>query len=174
MDSGPSKGWVVWLTGMPSSGKSTLAERIQRRLTALGRASCVLDGDAVRGAFVPPPDYSPSGRDAFYATLARLAALLASQGLVVLVPATAYRRAHRAEARSLAPRFAEVFVAVDAEECARRDAKGLYAATREGRAQGLPGADLAYEAPEAPEITAQGGHDEEATQAVVDLVTGSG
>lgn len=163
-------GAVVWLTGMPSSGKSTLAGRIRRRLAEEGRPACTLDGDEVRGALVPVPGYTPEARDDFYATLARLAALIAAQGLVVVVPATAHRAVYRAEARARAPRFVEVHVAATAEECRRRDAKGLYAATQEGRASGLPGADLVYEPPEAPDVVAAGGHDEAAAARVVALL----
>ncbi|MFO0762586.1 MAG: adenylyl-sulfate kinase [Byssovorax sp.] len=162
-------GVVLWLTGLPSSGKSTLARKIHAQLARRGRASCVLDGDEVRASLVPAPGYTPEARDAFYATLGRLAALLARQGLAVLVPATAHRAAYRAEARALAPAFVEIHVTTPAAECARRDAKGLYAATAAGKASGLPGADLGYEAPEAPEITATGGEDEDAVQRAVAL-----
>lgn len=164
-------GVVVWITGLPSAGKSTLAARLARRLRGAGRAACVLDGDEVRRAIVPAPAYTKEARDAFYATLARLAALLAAQGLVVVVPATAHRAAYRAEARALAPAFIEVHVAVDADECRRRDAKGLYAATSAGQAAGLPGADVAYEPPDAPEVVAQGGHDAEAIERVLALLS---
>jgi adenylylsulfate kinase len=162
-------GAVVWVTGLPSSGKSTFALRLQERLRDLGRPSCILDGDEVRRALVPAPGYTPEARDAFYATLARLAALVAAQGLVVVVPATAHRAAYRAEARALAPRFVEVHVTASAEECRRRDAKGLYAA---GTA-GLPGADLAYEPPEAPDVVAAGGLDAGAVERVLALLTSS-
>ena len=167
-------GWVVWITGLPSAGKSMLAGRLRERLVEGGTSCCVLDGDAVRAALIPPPSYTPEGRDAFYATLARLAALLASQGLVVVVPATAHKRLYRAEARALAPRYLEVYVETAAPECARRDAKGLYAATREGRAAGMPGADVGYEAPESPDVVATGGLDEHALMRVVAWVAGNG
>lgn len=162
----PASGFVVWLTGLPSSGKSTLASRLRERLVARGRPSCLLDGDEVRKAMVPSPGYTPEARDAFYATLARLAALIAQQGLVVIVPATANRARYRAEARKLAPCFLEVHVAVDAEECRRRDAKGLYAS---GTAE-LPGNDVVYEVPEAPEVTAVGGLDDEAVERIMGLL----
>ena len=158
---------MVWITGLPASGKSTLAARLERRLRGLGRAAAVLDGDEVREALVPRPGYSPQERDAFYETLARLAALLARRGLSVLVAATAPRRAHRASARSLAPRFVEVFVDVPAEECARRDPKGLWAQARAGAAPTLPGAGVPYEPPEAPEVRARGGEDDAAVEAVL-------
>lgn len=160
-------GAVVWITGLPSSGKSTLAGRLHRRLSEAGLGCCTLDGDAVRGALVPAPGYTPEARDGFYATLARLAALLAEQGLVVVVPATAHRAVYRAEARRVAPRFVEVYVAVGADECRRRDAKGLYAATGAGLATGLPGADLAYEPPDAPDVVAAGGEDDEAVERIL-------
>ena len=119
---------------------------------------------------MPAPGYTPEARDAFYATLARLAALIAAQGLIVVVPATAHRAAYRAEARALAPRFLEVHVAVPAEECRRRDAKGLYAAAS-GLTSDLPGADLAYEPPQAPDVVAAGGHDEGAAERVLALLS---
>src|SRR5215468_10133754 len=165
-----SAGAVVWITGLPSSGKSTLAVRLQRQLVEAGRASCTLDGDEVRRALVPAPGYTPEARDDFYATLARLSALIAAQGLVVIVPATAHRAAYRAAARLLSPRFVEVHVAVPADECRRRDAKGLYAAA----VKGLPGDDLAYEAPAAPEVMAKGGLDDEAVGRVMDLLSAPG
>jgi adenylylsulfate kinase len=171
---GPSTragGIVVWMTGLPSSGKSTLAELARAPIERAGFACCTLDGDVVRSALVPAPGYTPESRDAFYATLARLAAMLAAQGLVVLVPATAHRAAYRAEARSLAPDFLEIFVKTDASECARRDAKGLYAAASAGRAAGLPGVDLDYERPESPDLVADGGRDAAAALRLVELLT---
>jgi adenylylsulfate kinase len=167
-------GVVTWFTGLPSSGKSTLAGRALARLRAAGVAAVLLDGDEVRRALVPAPGYAPAERDAFYETLARLAALLASQGLAVLVAATAHRRAHRQRARALAPRFVEVHVAASPAECERRDAKGLWAAARAGTAPLLPGAGLDYEPPESPEVVARGGLDEAALEAVLAAVGPAG
>ena len=161
-----STGVVVWLTGRPSAGKSTLASAACARLGALGCAACVLDGDAVRAALVPAPGYDDDARQAFYATLARLAAYLAGQGLVVLVPATAHRRAFREQARALAPAFIEVYVSAPSDVCAARDAKGLYAGARAGAVAGLPGADAAYEEPAAPDVVATGGHDHDAIERI--------
>lgn len=146
-------GGIAWFTGLPSSGKSTLARAVQSALVARGQANVVvLDGDAVRDALRPRPGYDDAGRDAFYETLARLAAELARQGTTVLVPATANRRAFRERARSLAPgRFVEVFVDTALELCRSRDAKGLYAEASSGGT--LPGVGASYEAPEHPELT---------------------
>jgi adenylylsulfate kinase len=153
VSAGGAAGVVVWLCGLPSSGKSTLARAAAARLREAGRAALVLDGDEVRGALVPAPGYDERARDAFYDTLARLAALAAAQGLVVLVPATANRRAFRARARAMAPSFVEVWVDTPVEECRRRDAKGLYAA----ETAGLPGAGAPFEAPEAAELVVRPG-----------------
>jgi adenylylsulfate kinase len=150
---------VVWFTGKPSSGKSTLARSVHQALLSRGAPVCLLDGDEVRAVLRPEPGYDPAGRDAFYATLAGLAALLASQGMIVLVAATAHARAFRERARSLATRYLEVYVDVSDEELRRRDSKGLYRAADAGRAAGVPGVDLAYEVAESPDVTALGGRD---------------
>lgn len=142
-------GLVVWLTGLPSSGKSTLAREVHGRA---GPGALLLDGDDVRAALRPPPGHDEAGRDAFYETLARLAALAASQGLTVLVPATAHREAFRARARTLAPRFMEVFVDTPVAECERRDAKGLYARARRGEIADFPGVQLVFEPPADAEV----------------------
>jgi adenylylsulfate kinase len=152
-------GKVVWLTGLPSAGKSRLAQGALAALQQRGVAACVLDGDAVRASLVPAHGYSERERADFYETLARLAALLAAQGLIVLVPATAHRRAFRERARQLAPAFLEVWLDTPAAECAARDDKGLYAASGSEHVQTLPGANLGYEPPEHPDIVAHGGAD---------------
>jgi adenylylsulfate kinase len=164
-------GTVVWFTGLPSSGKSTLARSVADRLRKASMAVVLLDGDEVRGALEPSPGYSPEGREAFYETLARLAALLARQGVVVLVAATAHRRAYRDRARELVPRYVEVFVDVPSAECARRDPRGLYAAAAEGKIRGLPGADFPFEIPEAPDVVAAGGRDATAISRILDLLS---
>jgi acetoin utilization protein AcuB len=130
----------------------------------------LLDGDEVRAALVPRPGYSPEARDAFYASLAGIAALLARDRAAVVVAATANRRAYRDRARALAPRFLEVYIDVDPDECARRDAKGLYAATAAGEVRGLPGADEEYEPPDAPDVVASGGLDDAALSTIMDRV----
>ncbi|CAN96175.1 MULTISPECIES: adenylyl-sulfate kinase [Sorangium] len=161
-------GGVVWITGLPSSGKSTLAARAHRALLGEGRASCLLDGDEVRDALVPRPGYDPRARDDFYETLARLAALLARQGPIVIVAATAHRRAYRERARALAPRLIEVYVDVAPATCRERDPKGLYHAAGAGEIGALPGAGADYEAPLAPEVVARGGEDEAALAALLE------
>ena len=130
-------GFVVWLTGLPSSGKSTLAAHVADHLRATGSAALILDEADVRAALRPAPAMDETGHDAFYETLGRLAALCAAQGFIVLVAATAHRRCFRARARSLSPIFLEVFVDTPLEECIRR---------------GNRSAQLEYEPPRSPEL----------------------
>jgi adenylylsulfate kinase len=168
-----SEGTVVWLTGLPGAGKSSLAARIAGRVRALGLACTVLDGDEIRAAIAQPAGQGPAERDAFYGSLARLAALLARQGLVVVVAATANRAAHRERARALAPRFVEVHVATPLDECERRDSRGLYAAARAGAAPDVPGLGAPYEPPLAPDVIASGGDDVAAADRVAALLPAS-
>lgn len=160
-------GAVVWITGLPSSGKSTLARAVLARLAARGRPGLLLDGDAVRAALVPRPGYDAVGRGTFYETLGNLALLVARQGLVAVVAATAHRRAYRDRVRRRASRFVEVWVDASPEVCAERDPKGLWARARAGDAPDLPGVGPAYEPPLAPEVVARGGEDRAAAEAVL-------
>ena len=160
-------GVVVWLTGLPASGKSTLAARVRGALHADGRACCVLDGDEVREALSPTPGYGDEARDAFYRTLGQLAALLARQGLVVVVAATAHLQRYRDAARSAAPRFVEVHVATSLAECEARDDKGLYAGARRGGVASLPGMQVTYEVPDRADVVANGGNDEAAVERII-------
>lgn len=164
-------GVVVWITGLPSAGKSTFAERVAAALRERSAACCVLDGDAVRHALGDVFGYGDEARDRYYEALARLAALVASQGLITLVPATASQRAYRERARTLAPAFVEVHIDVDLAECARRDAKGLYAAVARGEAKNLPGLDAPFEPPASPDLVAHGGHDRAALEALIAELT---
>ena len=160
-------GAIVWFTGLPSSGKSRLARRVQTRLAGECLPCCLLDGDRVRELLHPKPGYSSHERDDFYLTLGSLALELAQQGLIVLVPATANRRQYRDQIRAQAPRFIEVWMTASVDECRRRDGKQLYAQFAGGQVSGLPGEDSSYEAPESAEVTANGGHDDDALLRIV-------
>ncbi|MET0790100.1 MAG: adenylyl-sulfate kinase [Polyangiaceae bacterium] len=164
---GGSSGAIVWLTGLPSSGKSRLARRAQAQLIQDGVACCVLDSDRVRSLLHPRPGYLPAERDDFYRTLGGLALELEQQGLIVLVPATANRRIYRDEVRARALHFIEVWMNAPLDECRRRDAKGLYAHFSSGEVHGLPGEDSTYEEPAAAEVSAHGGDDEDALSEVL-------
>ena len=157
---GRGVGAVVWFTGWPSSGKSTLAREVARRLAAEGTHCVVLDSDEVRHCF-PWLGYSEEDRGRVYEALIGLAGLLSSQGHVVLVPATAPKRAVREEARRRLPRFVEVFVSTSRAESAGRDPKGLY---RDAKIA------FEYEPPLAPEVTTAGASDAAGVASVLDRV----
>jgi adenylylsulfate kinase len=161
---------VIWITGLPSAGKSSLARSIRSALVERDVPSCLLDGDELRNALVPSPGYDDEDRVAFYTTLANLAVLVAKQGIVALVPATANRRAYRDYARAAADRFIEVFVNTPVAECARRDAKGLYAKAGTGEVRRLPGLGAEYEPPLRPDVVAADGFDERAVTRIVDAI----
>lgn len=152
-------GVVVWVTGLPASGKSSFARRLVAHLRAGGRAVVELDGDEVRERVFIGCGFDEASRGRFYEGLAQLAALLARQRLTVVVPATAHRRAWRRRARELAPAFVEVYLDVPSEVCEARDPRGLYRRARAGELACLPGVGAAYEVPEQPDVVASGGED---------------
>lgn len=160
------KGVVVWFTGLPASGKTALAEAVKQRLTIQGTPCCILDGDKVRGALRPPMGYEPKDRENFYSTLGGLAAILAQEGLVVLVSATAPMQRHRDHGRRAAPAFVEVFVDTPLAECEKRDPKGLYKKARKGDLRFFPGVGAKYEPPANPDVLARNGVGDEAIAAV--------
>lgn len=144
-------GLAIWLTGLPSSGKTTLALALRPLLAARGVTTQLLDSDELRRILTPRPRYTNEERDWFYAVLVWLAALLTDNGVNVLIAATAARRAYRDAARSRITRFAEVHVDCAAEVCRARDPKGLWRRAQAGQIAALPGAGAAYEPPPAPE-----------------------
>jgi adenylylsulfate kinase len=152
-------GAVAWFTGLPSAGKSTLARAVADELRQREIHAVVLDSDEVR-ALIPQLGYDEAARNQFYGLLARLAAMLARQGHVVLVPATANRRAFRDAARGLAPAFLEIFVDTPLEECRRRDTKGLYAS----KVADAPGVGTAYERPTAADFHVRSGDTDAAAE----------
>jgi adenylylsulfate kinase-like enzyme len=155
--SGP--GLAVWLTGAPAAGKTAIARELAALLEQEGVRPVHLESDTLRSILTPEPTYEREERDRFYAVLADLAALLAGQGVPVVIDATAPRRAHRRRGREKVARFLEVFVSTPRPVREARDPKGLYRLAREGRAPRLPGATEPYEEPEGAELTVAGDGD---------------
>jgi adenylyl-sulfate kinase len=149
-------GGTVWFTGLPSSGKSTVAAAVEARLLAAGRAAYVLDGDNLRHGLNGDLGFSVSDRAENVRRTAEVAALMADAGVVALASLVSPRRADRAVARQVHERaglpFLEVWVSTPLEECERRDTKGLYARARAGEIPDFTGIGQPYEEPESPDL----------------------
>ncbi len=146
----------VWITGLPSAGKSTLAIALHRALAACTVPCEVLSSDEVRRVLTPEPSYSEEERDRFYAALAWIGELLVRHGVPVIFDATGGRRAYRDRARREIRRFLEVYVDTPLEVCRERDPKGLWRSADAGRASTLPGWGAPYEPPERPDFVVRG------------------
>ncbi|HYP78010.1 MAG TPA: adenylyl-sulfate kinase [Polyangiaceae bacterium] len=146
-------GFTIWLTGLPCSGKSTIARNLARRLLRRGRRVEVLDGDLIRQSLSYGLGFSREDRDRNILRVAFVANLLARNGVVVIVAVVSPYRAARDEARRQLSRFFEVHVDCPLTECERRDVKGMYKRARAGELRGFTGVDDPYEAPLAPELT---------------------
>jgi len=146
------KPMCLWFTGLPGSGKSTIANLLEKRLFAAGRHTYLLDGDNVRHGLNRDLGFTEVDRVENIRRVAEVARLMVDAGLMVLVSFISPYRAERDLARSrFAPgEFYEIFIDTPLEECERRDPKGLYAKARRGELKNLTGIDSPYEAPESP------------------------
>jgi adenylylsulfate kinase len=146
-------GFAIWLTGLPASGKTTLARGLADVLKRTGHPVQVLDSDRLRRVLTPEPTYSRQERDWFYRTMVFIGRLLTQNGVNVIFAATAVRRSYRDQARDAIDRFAEVYVRCSLETCMARDEKGIYQKALRGEATTVPGLQVDYQAPEHPEVT---------------------
>jgi len=145
---------ILWFTGLSGSGKSTIADGVERRLTALGRHTYLLDGDNVRHGLNRDLGFTDADRVENVRRVIETARLMADAGLIVLVSFISPFRAERrlARERLADDAFLEIFVDTPIAECERRDPKGLYHKARVGELRNFTGIDSAYEAPEAPDL----------------------
>ena len=148
------KGQVIWLTGLSGAGKSTIANLVDRRLHALGRHTCLLDGDNVRHGLNRDLGFTEEDRVENIRRVAEVARLMADAGLIVITAFISPFRAERRMARERMPEgeFTEVFVDAPLAVAEARDVKGLYAKARAGQLANFTGIDSPYEIPEQAEI----------------------
>ena len=145
---------VVWLTGRPSAGKSTIANLVERELLALGHHTYLLDGDNVRHGLTKDLGFTSADRVENIRRVAEVARLMTDAGLIAIVSFISPFRSERRMARDLveAGEFLEVFVDAPLDVAEARDPKGLYAKARRGELRNFTGIDSPYEPPEAPEL----------------------
>jgi adenylylsulfate kinase len=151
-------GFVVWLTGLPASGKSTTAKLVADELEASGLLVERLDGDVVREHLSKGLDFSKADRDTNIERIGWVASRLARAGVAVVVSAISPYEEARRKARTLTEAYApfvEVYVATSIEECVRRDPKGLYARAYAGEIADFTGVSDPYEQPSDPELRLQ-------------------
>ena len=147
-------GAVLWLTGLPGAGKSTLARALERRLFARGGSPILLDGDTLRDGLNSDLGFTAEDRTENIRRLAEMATHLAKNGHIAIVAAVSPSRDDRTAARRIADRlFREVYVATPAEVCEARDPKGHYAKARAGQLASFTGIGSDYQPPLASELT---------------------
>jgi len=165
---------AIWFTGLSGSGKSTIANLVDRKLHALGRHTFILDGDNVRHGLNRDLGFSEADRVENIRRAAEAARLMIDAGLIVMVSFISPYRSDRDAARErFEPgEFLEVFVDTPVEECRRRDPKGLYRRADQGLISNFTGVSAPYEAPLSPEVrltTAEASAEELADRVIVEL-----
>ncbi len=152
---------VLWFTGLSGAGKSTVADRLEQKLHALGRRTYLLDGDNVRHGLNKDLGFTDQDRVENIRRVAEVARLMSDAGLIVLVSFISPFRSERRMARGMMDEgeFVEIFVDTPLEICEARDPKGLYKKARAGELKNFTGIDSVYETPMNAEITLNAGED---------------
>lgn len=173
---GGGRGVTVWLTGLPSAGKSTIAGRLATTLKAEGRRVIVLDGDEVRERLNKGLGFSKEDRDENVRRIAYVARLLTEAGAVAIVAAISPYRSARDAARHEIGAFAEIFVHCPLDECIRRDVKGLYKKALAGTIEHFTGVSDPYEPPLEPEMVIETSREtvQDSAERITAFLKGSG
>jgi len=147
-------GCVVWLTGLPASGKTTIARALESGLTKRGHLAYVLDGDNVRHGLNSDLGFSPADRHENIRRVGEVAGMMAEAGVITIAAFISPYGAGRDRARQAARGrpFLEVFCDAPLEACRRRDPRGLYAKAQAGEIEQMTGLDAPYEVPASPDI----------------------
>ena len=145
-------GFTVWFTGLPSSGKSTLAKVLKDEIEKKNRHVEILDGDEVRLRLSKGLGFSKEDRDENIRRISYVAKIITRCGAVAVTCAISPYKSIRQEARQEIQDFIEVFVDCDLDECVKRDVKGLYKKALSGEIKNFTGISDPYEKPDSPEI----------------------
>lgn len=145
-------GFCIWLTGLPSAGKTTIAKELTPMLQARGWYADLLDGDEIRKGLSSDLGFDRISRETHAGRVAFVAKLLARNGAIPVVALISPYRSSRAKARAEIGRFVEVYVNTPLGVCEQRDVKGLYKRARAGEIKDMTGVDDPYEPPDAPDI----------------------
>lgn len=170
------RGATIWFTGLPASGKSTIAVAVERALVESGDVAYLLDGDNIRHGLCDDLGFSAGDRAENIRRVGHLTRLFADAGVVALASLVSPLKSDRETARALNDAaklpFIEVHVATPVDECERRDPKGLYARARAGELKGLTGVDAPYEPPENPDLVLDttGANIDDLVKQVIDLL----
>jgi adenylylsulfate kinase len=151
------KGVTLWFTGLPQSGKSTLATEVEKRLFEMGHITYILDGDNIRHGLNKNLGFSPEDREENIRRIGEVANLFRQAGIINMTAFISPYRADRQNARALAKEgeFIEIFCKCSLEVCENRDTKGLYKKARAGEIPEYTGISAPYEEPENPELTVE-------------------
>lgn len=149
------KACTIWMTGLPASGKSTLAVALEKALWDRGVHAFVLDGDNIRHGLNRDLGFSPEDRNENIRRIGEVAKLFTTAGVINITAFISPYRADRDRVRAIMEpgEFVETYVACSLEECERRDPKGHYRKARAGEIPEFTGVSAPYEPPERPEIT---------------------
>jgi adenylylsulfate kinase len=176
------EGWCIWITGLPGSGKSTIANLLLDKLKKKNIHAQLISIDMLRHAVTPKPTYSEEERDTVYAALVFTAKLLTQNGTNVIIDATGNRRRYRDQARKQIKKYIEAYLHCPLNLCIQRETqrknthqapKQVYKKGLTGKSQTVPGINVPYEPPVHPEITINTAKStpEQSTQKILNTIT---
>lgn len=170
------KEFCVWFTGLPCSGKSTLANKLKEKLEKLGKRVYILDGDIIRKELNIDLGFSEEDRKENIRRVSVVAKILTECGVVPIVALVSPFRESRKKAREKIEKFVEVYVKAPVEVCMQRDVKGMYRMAMEGKIKGFTGIDDPYEEPENPEVICETDREtpEESVEKILEFLENKG